>query len=284
MTHPKVLNFDGHHIYNDELAKGFSEHKILGLGPPAHTTVPSTVRQAVHDRIDTHGNTHTHAHAHAHADAHTLPLCWQVLPSTQQADLSARDGGGVARFKAAFRPKMCRQFRAALNKTGKTRGHVSMAEILRIAEMSLVESWDPSLAERMNSTIGYFINADGYLDYDVLRQHRRSDGSSAIPADDVAAAAGSARGDSSSSEAVGSTRSGVRDVRIAAQQKTSAALHTAKKQMEAVGVAVDKQNTPVVTAPQRLLWAGRGRMHPTDTAASSGRTSQSRRRSRRRTR
>jgi len=79
---PKVLNFDGHlaHIYNEPLKQGL-EQNSFGLSPPAHTSAPP-----------------------------------QRLPGTQQADLSGRDGGGIALFKAALRPKLRKQFRAALQK------------------------------------------------------------------------------------------------------------------------------------------------------------------------
>ena len=74
VSKPKVVNLDGHasHIQNPELKAGFEKNDVLAMSPPAHTTAPS-----------------------------------QRLPGTQQADASAKDGGGVARFKAEFRPRIC---------------------------------------------------------------------------------------------------------------------------------------------------------------------------------
>ena len=98
---------------------------------------------------------------------------------------------------------MCRQFRHALSKAGGGRGQVSMAEILRMTEDSLVASWDPSLAAHLNSTVGYFINGDGFLDYDVLRQHRKSDGSCGMAAEQGDGAEGSAGAAAAGSSARG---------------------------------------------------------------------------------
>jgi hypothetical protein len=107
--HPKVINFDGHasHTQNKELTESFFENKVLGLCPCAHSSAPQ-----------------------------------QGLAGTQQADLGPADGGGIARFKNEFNPMMHQQFRASLERDpaeGKV-GHVSMAEILAIAEKSLLKS------------------------------------------------------------------------------------------------------------------------------------------------
>jgi hypothetical protein len=191
VTKPKVINMDGHsaHIYNDDIKKIFAEQKVLTLSPPAHTTAPST-----------------------------------RLPGTQQADANARDGGGIARFKMGFRPDMCKQFRHTLNRDKKdgTRGHVSSAEILAMVEKNLLSTWDPTLAAHLNETVGYFINAEGFLDYDVLRKYRAADGSCDIPGEDTGAATSGAA--PAAPAAPSGTRGGLREVRMAQQKQTNAAL------------------------------------------------------------
>jgi hypothetical protein len=130
-SRPKVINFDGHaaHIYNDDFAALFEKNDILGLSPTAHTSAPST-----------------------------------RLPGTQQMDYPAAAGGGIARFKGVFRPKMRKQFGSALRapQPGQSKGHVSLAEVLTMAEESINKSWDPSKIEKLNESVGYYINKDGY--------------------------------------------------------------------------------------------------------------------------
>ena len=211
---PKVINMDGHsaHIYNEPLKQGFDTHKILALSPPAHTTAPS-----------------------------------QQLPGTQQADAHARNGGGVARFKKKFRPLMYRQFRNALGRVGdKTRGHVSVAEILAMAEKALLESWNPDLAAHLNATVGYFVNPQGLLDYDILRAYRQPDGSCTIGAD------GELSGAASSGAAPnlrGERRDIVREIRAEQQRGVHHALEKDKAAMVAAGVALAEANTPAVPVP-----------------------------------
>eukprot|EP00966_Prymnesium_polylepis_P168943 3905871-Prymnesium_polylepis.1 len=92
---------------------------------------------------------------------------------------------------------MARQFRYAMQQPGGKKGHVAIAEILSMAEESLVESWDPAKHAHLNATVGYFINSDGYLDYDVFRLFRQANGGCDIDASGevgarVAGAAGAA--------------------------------------------------------------------------------------------
>jgi hypothetical protein len=127
---PKVLNFDGHaaHIFNPELEELLEKHDILGLSPSSHTSAPS-----------------------------------QRLPGTQQGDYPAAAGGGIAAFKGAFRPPSRRQFGAALRnpQPGQTKGHVTIAEVLALAERAINTSWQPEKIEKLNESVGYYINEDG---------------------------------------------------------------------------------------------------------------------------
>ena len=211
---PKVLNFDGHsaHIYNDDFKRVLQANKVLGLSPPAHTTAPS-----------------------------------QRLPGTQQADASAANGGGIARFKKVFRPLMYKQFRAALERKER-KGHVSVAEILAMVEMALKESWDANLAEHLNRTVGYYVNSDGFLDYDVLSAYRKDDGSCNIAAE---ASSSSAAGGAAAASGVGQRNMSVaREIRREQQEKVDVALGMARTEMVAAGVALAKQSQPPVPVPQ----------------------------------
>ena len=241
---PKVVNFDGHsaHIYNDDAKELFEENDILALSPPSHTTAPS-----------------------------------QRLPGTQQADALARDGGGVARFKKVYRPKMYKQFRFSMHRKER-RGQVSVAEIMAMAEDSLEISWDPDLAEHLNETVGYFINEDGYLDYDVLRNYRAADGSCSIAREGSGETSGEAGGASSytpltsphiplhpltgaprgaASGGNAARKRTLREIQLEKQRSVEAALDKAAKQLKAAGVALDKQHEPAV--PQPGLPVGRAR-------------------------
>ena len=102
------------------------------------------------------------------------------------------------------------------------RGHVSSAEILAMVEKNLLSTWDPTLAAHLNETVGYFINAEGFLDYDVLRKYRAADGSCDIPGEDTGAATSGAA--PAAPAAPSGTRGGLREVRMAQQKQTNAAL------------------------------------------------------------
>ena len=204
---PKVLNFDGHaaHIYNDELKDLLFANDILGLSPPAHTSAPS-----------------------------------QYLPGTQQADLSARDGGGIALFKPAFRSRMRKQFRASLQRDKKDslRGQVKVSQILKMAEDALLESWEPGKSVHLNRTVGYYINSEGYLDYDLLKEYRAANGTCGIAADGNMLKAGPSGRDH---------REVARDIKRAQADRANTAMVKARDEMEAAGVAVARSK--VAPAP-----------------------------------
>ena len=193
---PKVLNFDGHvsHVYNESLKDGFAANKVLALSPCSHTSAPS-----------------------------------QKLPGTQQADYGSKDGGGIACFKAKFRPKMRKQFRAALERpTGDPlKGRVTISQLLKMAEDSLIESWDGSMGPHLNSLVGYYIDADGFLKYDILRRHR----------------------DQSKLPGAAARKTTKEDILLEKRRAVDKKIYQAAMEIDAVNKAVGKVTAPVVAAP-----------------------------------
>ena len=205
---PKVINVDGHgsNTNNEEMREDAIKAKIWMGCPPSHTSAPVNGR------------------------------------GTQQCDLPAKLGGPVVREKSQIRRLLTRQFRVALQKTGPDKGRVSIAEILAICELAIESEWKPELAMRMNAEVGWFINDEGYLDWDLTR----------LLDQDAAQPAHFRTGEADSADARGaldSTRSGKRRAVEQHQANVNVALLQGEKEMRAAGVAIRVHNTAPVAAP-----------------------------------
>ena len=281
VTHHKVLNLDGHaaHIYNDELKEGFAKHNILVLSPPAHTSAPSQrlpgTQQADLPKRDGGGIALTKARFRNKmyrqwrsalkrpkgdpdrgkvSMSEVLPILEMSLKVTPRFPpaLSISPSLPTAPFHSLPLPWpphsvitrqgiLQRQARAAL----PLQPCPLPPHLVRLCALPfLQEAWKPSMAVHMTATVGYFINQDGFLDYDILKEHRQRDGSCGITAENE-----QSDGSSSSEPSLGSTRSCKKDVRIEAQCKVDQELYKARKEIEASVGAVQLQNTPVVEAP-----------------------------------
>ena len=87
---------------------------------------------------------------------------------TQQGDRPAHQGGPIARLKRELRALLRRHFGAALRDVTR-KSQISAAEILAIVAHAWATSFDPSLIAKLNADVGYYINEDGYLQYDLTR-------------------------------------------------------------------------------------------------------------------
>lgn len=131
---PTVVNVDGHdsNRNNEELEALAEKHNVLLMCPPSHTSAA----------VDGMG--------------------------TQQCDRPAHQGGPIARLKAAFRRHLRKQFFAAVRNT-ELKGRVTTAEILKMLAMAWDESFNADLIGRLNEDVGYYVNEDGILQWDITR-------------------------------------------------------------------------------------------------------------------
>jgi hypothetical protein len=89
----------------------------------------------------------------------------------QQCDRGLRDGGPFALIKSSFRRKLLKHMRSMLD-AGKATT-LAFSEIARILEQVLIEEWpnDGTMndkARKLNESVGYFENSEGFLDFDIL--------------------------------------------------------------------------------------------------------------------
>jgi hypothetical protein len=89
----------------------------------------------------------------------------------QQCDWGLRDGGPFALIKSSFRRKLLQHMRSMLS-AGKATT-LAFSEIASILELVLIEEWpnDGTMlvkARKLNESAGYFVNAEGFLDFDIL--------------------------------------------------------------------------------------------------------------------
>jgi hypothetical protein len=131
---PVVINVDGHdsNLNNEELAVLCDEHKILLVIPPSHTSAP----------VGGMG--------------------------TQQCDRSRQHGGPIACFKSKMRALLQKQFFAAV-RDKDLRGKISIAQIAYLCGVAWDAGFKPELIARLNADCGYFINAEGKLQWDLTR-------------------------------------------------------------------------------------------------------------------
>ena len=199
---PLWINADGHvsQTHNYELSLLARKHKFGLACPPAHTSAAN-------------------------------------IGGTQQCDQSARLGGIISREKSWFGKLLRRQIRASLKRgVDDGKGHVSMSEIARMYEMAVVEAFDPSLVEELNKSVGYYIDEEDYLAWDILRV---VDMSSVTLAQTFK---GSSEGSTAVDEEVAgsTTRSGFKEVRFQQQQELNANMADALKRMKGAGYAVER--------------------------------------------
>jgi hypothetical protein len=133
---PLCINVDGHgsNFDNEPLEKLALENKVILLIPPSHTSAT----------VDGMG--------------------------TQQGDRPAHQGGPIALLKREIRSMVRQQFSAKLrHATRGGRAVITPAEILSIVAQCWTKSYNPSLISSLNADVGYYINSDGYLQYDLTR-------------------------------------------------------------------------------------------------------------------
>ena len=213
---PLVVQCDGHstNTYNLALAKLAVLHNVLLICPPAHTSAPKA-------------------------------------GGTQQCDQAAKLGGPITREKAEFRRLLRRQTRASLRAGGKGRGRITISEILRMYEMAIESSFDPTLIEGLNKAVGYYIGEDNNLHWDLLRT---MDASST----QTSSTFGGKGGSSLLTEDMRSTKTGYAAVVFEQQQAVESSLEEAKSQIEAAGVVVERFNTAPVAKPAQGVSRKRG--------------------------
>jgi hypothetical protein len=131
---PLCINVDGHvtNFDNKELEELAREHQTILLIPPSHTSA------AVNGM------------------------------GTQQGDRPAHQGGPIALLKRELRGMLRQHFGAALRDVTR-KSNVSAAEILAIVARAWASSFDPSLIDKLNADVGYYINEEGFLQYDLTR-------------------------------------------------------------------------------------------------------------------
>ena len=153
---------------------------------------------------------------------------------TQQCDKSAKLGAPIARVKANFRQQMRRQIRYSLtHQKGKRRGVVKFSQIARMLEIAL-ESWDGNKAEELNESVGYFINEEGYMDWDITRNLDTS-----TITDDPSAVLGD----------VGSSRTGWRAAQDQKRADTNKLLEQTEREIAAATKATATAYTAAVPEP-----------------------------------
>ena len=129
---------------------------------------------------------------------------------------------------------MRKQFRHAREKqTGKANGVVYFSQIARMVEMSLA-TWDGSKASELNKSVGYFINADGVLDWDLTKTLDTS----TVTGNTAAMPAG-----------VGSSRTGWRAAQDAQRAAVNQSLDRKEKEIAAATKATAIAHTAPVPAP-----------------------------------
>jgi hypothetical protein len=133
-----VINVDSHgsNLYNLELADLVTANKILLVIPPSRTSV--TVGSM----------------------------------GTQQCDRPAHLDGPIADFRAAFRRVFEQQCFANQNLRGgvlQSQGSIPIAEIADMLAKAWQETLDGSKMEKLNADAGYYVDGDGYLQWDPTR-------------------------------------------------------------------------------------------------------------------
>lgn len=157
-------------------------------------------------------------------------------------------GAPIARVKSKFRRLSLRQFRHALaHQTGKSRGRVHFSQIARMLEISL-DAWDGAKAEELHKSVGYFINEEGYMDWDLLR----------ILDPTTVSASAAVGADVTVDDEVGSSRSGWREAQDENRAATEAAIARAAVEIEAAHRAIDTIDAPPVETPTLVV----PRSHP----------------------
>jgi hypothetical protein len=76
--------------------------------------------------------------------------------SVETCTYGTKHGRGIASFKGKLRHMLRKQFRATLMRApgDPKRGKVDVAEMLAMCEKALLESWDGSMAEHLNTQVG----------------------------------------------------------------------------------------------------------------------------------
>jgi hypothetical protein len=151
---PMVVNVDGHdsNLNNPELIQLASQNKILLVIPPSHTSA------AVNGM------------------------------GTQQCDRPAHQGGPIACLKAAFRRLFKQQWYANL-RDKDVKSQVSIAEIAALLAKAWKESFKSSKMEELNGDVGYYINDEDFLQWDLTRLTPRTHGSTGLSPEPPAAPA-----------------------------------------------------------------------------------------------
>ncbi|KAG8467862.1 hypothetical protein KFE25_006914 [Diacronema lutheri] len=81
---------------------------------------------------------------------------------TQQCDRPKHNGGPIACFKAVARGKLQQQFSSA-ERDKKVQSKISTCEVLKICEVAWAEAFKPHKMEKLNADVGYFKDAENYL-------------------------------------------------------------------------------------------------------------------------
>ena len=154
---PLVINVDEHdsNLNNDELIELARKYKILLVIPPPHT---SAARGGM---------------------------------GAQQCARSKHHGGLIAGFKAVARGKLQEQFFVAV-RDKQVQTKISTCEVLKICEVAWKESFKPHLIEKLNAELGYYIDADGNLQWDLTRLRKTLPGVADVAATTSVAAPASA--------------------------------------------------------------------------------------------
>jgi len=87
---------------------------------------------------------------------------------TQQADRPAHQGGPIARLKMFLRHNYMKQWFANL-RDPKVPNRVDIAEMVKLVDLSWRESFQPEKMSRLNAEVGYYIDDEGYLQWDITR-------------------------------------------------------------------------------------------------------------------
>jgi hypothetical protein len=76
--------------------------------------------------------------------------------SVETCSYGTKHGGGIASFKSKLRPMLRKQFRKTLMRApgDPRRDKVDVAEMLAMCEKALLETWDGSMAEHLNTQVG----------------------------------------------------------------------------------------------------------------------------------
>jgi hypothetical protein len=223
---PKVVNVDGHdsNANNAELHKLADEGNVLVVIPPSHTSAA----------VDGMG--------------------------TQQCDRPAHQGGPIALLKAAIRRLLRRQFFANVRDKA-VKSTVTIAEIAAIGEKAWHESFDVRKMERLNADVGYYIDAAGFLQWDLTRIMRPELDVCAAPSAPASAAL-------TASTAPVVSNFGGRAAVQAAQQEQEMAIANVRADVDkvfAVHNSVLNIAQPVVPRPTQPAERGRGaRKHSRD--------------------